>query len=107
MPSLVLRDSEQHDAGFLLLAGSNPFTQIGPRDVVLMSLPLPNESALARFLRAHRNSEFAASVASELGGYAIRFAVEQNVQVSATLAANGIGTWSVTGVGQGTCEALP
>ncbi len=107
MPSFVLRDAEQHDVGFLLLAGKDPFTEVGPRDVVLMNLPMPNESSLAQFVRAHKNSEFSAGVASEAGGYALRFFVEQNVDVTVEIGASGSGKWSVSGLGQGTCEALP
>jgi len=107
MPSVVLRDSENRDAGFILLAGKDPTTKLGQRDVIFMRLPLPNESPLAKFVQQHKNSEFSAYVTADHAGSAISFSVADGSKVTVRFGLQGKGVWSVSGVGEGTCEALP
>ena len=105
MPSIVLRDSIA-DAGFLLVAGDDPLSTKGQRDVILMSLPLPNNSELAAFIRQHKHTEFTASISSSAGGYDLAFSVTHEQKVSLHIESDGNGYWSVAGIGQGTCMVL-
>ena len=105
MPSIVLKDSIA-DAGFLVVAGDDPLSKQGQRDVILMSLPLPNSSELAAFIRQHKHTEFTASVTSSADGYDLEFSVTHELKVSLHIESDGSGIWSVAGIGQGTCMAL-
>ncbi|HEY8068399.1 MAG TPA: hypothetical protein VIF38_05850 [Burkholderiales bacterium] len=106
MPTIVLRDSGETDVGYLVAAGADPLSTLGQREVVLMSLPLPNISELASFVRRQRNAKFSATVASRTDGYTFAFQVTRKVQVSLHIGADGSGSWVVPGIGQGTCKAL-
>lgn len=105
MPSIVLRDSTA-DAGFLLVAGEDPLTKEGQREVILMSLPLPNNSELAAFIRQHKHTEFKASITSSAGGCDFAFSVTPELKVSLHIEPDGNGSWSVSGIGQGSCKVL-
>ena len=105
MPTIVLKDSIA-DAGFLVVAGDDPLSKQGQRDVLLMSLPLPNSSELAVFIRQHKHTEFKACIKSSADGYDFEFSVTHELKVSLHIEPDGSGIWSVTGIGQGTCKAL-
>ena len=105
MPSIVLRDSIA-DVGFLVVAGDDPLSTQGQRDVILMSLPLPNSSELGAFIRQHKHTEFAASVTPSGDSYDLEFSVTHELKVSMHIESDGSGIWSVAGIGQGTCMAL-
>jgi hypothetical protein len=106
MPTIVLRDSGETDVGYLVAAGAEPLSTLGQREVALVSLPLPNISELAVFVRRHKNSKFSATVAPRTAGYAFAFQVTRKLQISLHIGADGSGSWIVPGIGQGTCKAL-
>jgi hypothetical protein len=106
MPTIVLRDANETDVGYLIAAGAEPLSTLGQREVVLMSLPLPNISELAAFVRRQKNGKFSASVAQRTDGYTFAFQVTRKVQVSLHIGTDGGGSWIVPGIGQGTCKAL-
>jgi hypothetical protein len=107
MPTVVLRDGELRDVGFLLGAGGKPIFALGQRDVLLMSLPSQNNSPAAEFIRQNKHVEFPAFVTADNTGSIIDFAVATGARVKVSFRLKGAGTWSIAGVNQGTCEALP
>lgn len=107
MPTIVLRDEELRDVGFLLAAGAKPIFALGQRDVLLMSLPSQNSSPAAEFIRQYKHVEFPAFVTADNTGSTINFAVAPGTPVKVSFGLEGPGNWSISGVSQGTCEALP
>jgi hypothetical protein len=106
MPTLVLRDSEEKDVGFLLAAGDEPFVSSVARDVILMSLPLPSSSSLAEFIRNHKHVEYSARVSMDGAGCALSFEVSPGALFQVQLEASGVGRWSVGSLGGGQCQLL-
>jgi hypothetical protein len=107
MPTIVLRDAEGTDLGFILIAGDEPLS-LGPaqRDLVLMKLPFPSASPLSSFLDDYRHAEFSSQVQSSAAGASLSFQVSPNLSVTAEFSSSGVGTWSVTSIGSGTCQLL-
>jgi hypothetical protein len=107
MPTIVLRDSDNKDAGFLLVAGDQPLAASQSRDVVLMALPIPNESALASFVREHKHIEFQAHTSASGEQLLVSFPVPPDSNVDIKVGLDSAGSWSVAGVGTGSCHVLP
>lgn len=107
MPTIVLKDGEGSDVGFLLVAGDEPLPS-GPRqrDVVFMRLPLPSSSPLAAFLEGHKHSEFSAHVQQPAEGFSLSFEVAPALKVTVEVTMSGEGTWSVRSIGAGSCRVL-
>ena len=106
MPTTILRDATQQDSGFLMLSGKEPTSNPGARDVVLMSLPLPNDSPLATFIRSHKNTEHSSTVTTQPVGFSVTFLVEGSIGVRIDIGPGNKGVWSAQGIDEGTCEAL-
>ncbi|MDR2014190.1 MAG: hypothetical protein LBP99_01015 [Azoarcus sp.] len=69
MPTMVLRNTENADTGFLLIAGNEALSEgEQQRDVVFMRLPLPFTSPLADFVGEHKHAEFSALLRSSPEG---------------------------------------
>jgi len=106
MPTIVLRDEEQRDVGFLLLAGSESVATAGERDVVFMALPTLDSSPIANFLQDFNHVEFRARVVSSELGCQVSFTVAPNIGFHASLTRSGGGSWAVSSVGNGSCQVL-
>jgi hypothetical protein len=106
MPTIVLRDQEQQDVGFLLLAGDERAATAGERDLVFMALPALGTSPIADFLQNFKHVEFRARVAASELGFQVSFMVTPNVVFHASLATSGDGSWVASSVGGGSCQVL-
>jgi hypothetical protein len=106
MPTVVLRDHEGRDQGFLLIAGHAAVFAADTRDVVFMALPSPAASSIATFLQEFRHVEFKAHMTGADAGRRIAFAVAPDLSFLASLDATGMGSWSVGTVAGGTCRLL-
>lgn len=108
MPTVVLQDTAGVDLGFLLISGHQSLGEGPPgRDVVLMKLPLPSTSPLARFLETNRHQEFTACVQPTTSGSVLTFAADSEVLVRIEVGNDGAGTWSAGDVGTGLCRLAP
>ena len=105
MPAVVLRESSGADVGFMLAAGKEPLSTVGSRDVIFMALPFPSESSLARFIKENKNTEFTAEVSRLDSTTLYSFSTFTGLAVNLNLTDDGGGTWSVQGVGSGTCAS--
>lgn len=106
MPTIVLRDHENRDQGFLLVAGSEAVFAMDTRDVVLMALPSPTTSPNATFLQRFKHVEFKADFTIGDSGGRISFAVTPELSFLASLDASGTGSWSAGTIGGGSCRLL-
>jgi hypothetical protein len=106
MPTIVLRDQEQQDVGFLLLAGDERAATAGDRDLVFMTLPALSTSPIADFLQNFKHVEFRARVVTSELGFQVSFMVTPNVVFHASLATSGDGSWVASSVGGGSCQVL-
>lgn len=106
MPAIVLRDNEQHDVGFLLLAGDESLAIAGERDVVFMALPALDVSPIASFFQDFKHVEFLASVAVSELGCKVSFTVAPTIHFHASLSPSGGGSWAASSVGNGSCQVL-
>ena len=106
MPTIVLRDADNNDIGFLMAAGDAPLSEHCQREVIFMALPIPNTSDLANFVRQHKHTEWNAAVRLNANGFTYAFNATPSNEVLLSIGEDGAGTWSVQGIGQGTCMAL-
>lgn len=106
MPTLVLRDSEAKDVGFLLAAGDEPFSVGGiARDVILMSLPLPSSSPLAEFIRNHKHVETRRAYlwSVQAAPFPLRFRLVRSFRHSSKHQVSVVGRQGPLGVGSANC----
>lgn len=106
MPTIVLRDHENQDRGFLLIAGDEAIFASATRDVVLMALPSQFASPITIFLQKFKHVEFRADMNGADSGGRISFAMAPDMTFLAALCASGVGSWSVGTIGSGSCRLL-
>jgi hypothetical protein len=107
MSTIVLRDGESKDVGFLLIAGSEPISAAGTRDVIFMASLLPSPSTLGTFVRDHKHVEFACNVSQSHLGHELSFRVIPGVSFRMHIEGSGAGNWSIGSLGSGSCQLLP
>jgi hypothetical protein len=91
MPAIVLRDQEDQDIGFLLVAGGEPISTSGGRNVIFMVLPFLTSSDLADFVQRLKHREFNAQITLIDASNEISFAVNLDISFRASIRQSGTG----------------